>query len=138
MATTIKGVVGGGLTISASPATVSVPTGYLVENESDYDYITETITIPNGIKVIEVHASASADYTDYPIVLSIRSDNKHWHSDDGDYYGISYNGYIGVTPNKQYTVNVSVSGRDVNGHIDSFYIRYSPEINNKTPTIKDY
>ena len=65
------------------------------------------------------------------------SGNKPWLSND-DYYDVETDGYIGVTPNKQYTVEVSADTPYGRVYIDRFYIRYSPEINNKTPTITDY
>ena len=38
MATTLKGTIWGGVVFSASPATISIPTGYLV-NEDDLYYV---------------------------------------------------------------------------------------------------
>ena len=142
MATTIKGVVGGGLTISASPATIDIPTGYLVDEEDTFDNsITITITIPNGVKVIEVFAEASANYDnpDYDVWLNIFSNNKPWYdgSSNGDDV-VAFTGYIGVTPNKQYSITVYTNMHVGRSTIDRFYIRYSPEINNQTPTVTDY
>lgn len=106
-------------------------------NEADYgDRITRTITIPNGIHVIDVHAVGTLENssTDEQVYMSIYSNNKTWYTDaqDGD---IIFNGYIGVTPNKQYTVTLDIIA------VSSSYllqIKYSPEINNKTPTVTDY
>ena len=69
------------------------------------------------------------------VFISVSSNNKQWHN-DGDINSVEYTDYIGVTPNKQYTVTVEASGEDsYNAH---FYIKYSPEINNKAPTVTDY
>lgn len=136
MATTIKGVVGGGLTISASPATIDIPTGYLV-NEDDYGSgIARTITIPNGIHVIEVYAVGRNEdsSTDEQVYMSIGSNNKEWYTDTQDSSVVFYK-YIGVTPNKQYTVTLDIIATSSSYRLQ---IKYSPEINNKTPTIYDY
>ena len=106
-------------------------------NEADYgDRITRTITIPNGIHVIEVYAVGNPEdsSTDEQVYMSIYSNNKTWYTDtqDGD---VSFYGYIGVTPNKQYTVTLDIIA------VSSSYrlqIKYSPEINNKAPTVYDY
>ena len=140
MATTIKGVVGGGLTISASSATEIVPTGYLVNEEKTYDDdITRTITIPNGIHVIEVYANASSSHEqDYPFYMTVSSNNKQWYYGSDYSEMVTFQGYIGVTQNKQYSIRVLTRVRGSESYIDRFYIKYSPEINNKTPTIYDY
>lgn len=103
--------------------------------------ITRTITIPNGVKVIEVYAEAESDAESVVefISLEVFSNNKIWCSNNTQDYHVSIIGYIGVTPNKQYTLNLESDSR-INGNItiDRFYIKYSPEINNKTPTVTDY
>ena len=130
---------GGGVTISASPATeIVIPSGYLVdESSTNTDYITKTITIPNGVKVINVYASCYSDDNTDPISISVFSNYKSWLSNDS-YYDVETDEYIGVTPNKQYTVTASANVHDGHAYIDRFYIEYSPEINNKTPTVTDY
>lgn len=130
---------GGGTTFSASPATVSIPTGYLVDERNIYDNdITRTITIPNGIHVIEVYTSASGETEDYPLHMSVSSNNKLWYYGKDDGGLVSFQGYIGVTQNKQYSIRVLARIRGGDSSIDRFYIEYSPEINNKTPTVTDY
>lgn len=92
--------------------------------------------------MIDVYASCSTpdDNTD-PISITVssttNSNYKFWLSND-NYYDVSTQGYIGVTPNKQYTVTASANAHEGSAYINSFYIRYSPEINNKTPTVTDY
>lgn len=72
---------------------------------------------------------------------TVSSNNKVWFDDNnitGDASYIEFSGYVGVTPNKQYTITVSFSTNSGYPIVDRYYIRYSPEINNKTPTIYDY
>lgn len=86
-----------------------------------------TITIPNGVTVLQVN---------------------------------NWNRYIGVTPNKTYNLDCTLGEEEYNGDIletyeyynrasrkgwvggyDSetpFLLKYSPEINKQTPTVKDY
>lgn len=105
-------------------------------NESNIfnDYITRTITIPNGIKVIDVRATINS--IEYDIQLKIRSNNKTWLFMRDIYNEVSLQGYIGVSPNKQYTV--TLEGTTDSNTVYNFSIEYSPEINNKTPTVTDY
>lgn len=139
MSTALKGTIGGGVTISATPATISVPTGYLVNEHNCGSAITRTITIPNNVHVINANAYAknnsggtSDEYRD--ISVNIYRNNKRWGRDSST-GSVSCDQYIGVTPNKQYTVSMYANGNDV---YSSFCIKYSPEINNMTPTITDY
>ena len=103
---------------------------------TDADRITKTITIPSGVKVINVYASCFTQEAVCPISISV-SGNKPWLRND-DYYDVETYGYIGVTPNKQYTVKASANTHHSRVYIDRFYIEYSPEINKQTPTITDY
>ena len=140
MATTMKGTIGGGgLTFTASPATeIVVSTGYLI-NESDIDgSATRYITIPNGVKVIEVYASAHiVDNILHYINLAVGSSRVWCYNKDIE--SVECTEYIGVTPNKRYHVYVDIDTREGDDcDIDRFYIKYSPEINNKTPTVTDY
>lgn len=130
---------GGGVTISASPATeIVIPTGYLARERTEYS-ITRTITIPNGINVIELYASCDSREIslDSMVVITVSSNNKQWCS-NGDINSVECTEYIGVTPNKQYTVTVEPNGEMGNSYIGYFSIKYSPEINKKTPTVYDY
>lgn len=138
MATTIKGVVGGGLTISASPATIDIPTGKIILENSMYDknYL---LTIPSGVKVLEVYLSIDSLDEGAEGYIRILNNNSHkiwadiqgwWENDSDD----DTTNYVGVTPGKTYSLFISM---EVDGD-SSGYIAYSPEINNKTPTIYDY
>ena len=131
---------GGGTAFSASPATVSVPTGYLVYEEG-VGYINRTITIPNGVSVVEVYGRAvniDSEPAEVSIVVVNNYTNKAWLSsynlDD-----VEFGGYVGVSPNKRYSIRVSTNTHTgASSEIETFYIKYSPEINNKTPTVTDY
>ena len=140
MTQSLKGTIwGGGVTFSASPATeIVVPTGYLVNESNIYDgsLIARTITIPNGVRIIEVYASANDGGVGNGVQLTVSSNNKEWLYGIDDYYEVSLKRYIGVTPNKQYTVKLISTG-DGNT-IYELQIKYSPEINKKTPDIYDY
>ena len=131
----------GGLTFTASPATeIVVSTGYLVDRSNDENGLNDEFIIPNGVKVIEVYASAHiVDNTEHYIALDARSGNgKMWCSNTG-ITSVECTEYIGVTPNKRYHVYVDTDTRENEDcDIDRFYIKYSPEINNKTPTVTDY
>ena len=101
-------------------------------------YITRTITIPNGVKVIEVHADCTwYDSEENNVFVYVGTNNKTWIS-NGELNSIMRTEYIGVTPNKQYIVNMKASAEFGDSYTNHFYIKYSPEINNKTPTIYDY
>lgn len=110
------------------------------ERNTHNDNINKTITIPNGIHVIEVYAEAIGEHMidGHPLYLFVSSNNKQWYHGRDDDDSVSFQGYIGVTQNKQYSIGVFTRTRGGDSSIDSFYIRYSPEINNKTPTVTDY
>lgn len=101
--------------------------------------ITEYITIPNGVKVIEVYGYAYMNNeTHYGIQMKVKSNNKVWAEANGD-EAAEFNRYIGVTSNKQYTINMYARSRMGEDYtIETFYIKYSPEINKQTPTVTDY
>ena len=86
--------------------------------------------------MINVYASCFTQEAVCPISISV-SGNKSWLRNE-DFYDVETDGYIGVTPNKQYTVTVSAYSPKNRVYIDRFYIEYSPEINKQTPTITDY
>lgn len=138
MATTIKGVVGGGLTISASPATVSVSTGKIILKDSmvDRNY---SLTIPSGVKVLEVYLSIDslAEGVEGVIYITNNKSDKTWAEVPGwweDGFPDDITNYVGVTPGKTYSLNIQIG---IDGG-SSGYIAYSPEINNKTPDVYDY
>lgn len=83
-----------------------------------------------------MYASANDGGVGNGVQLTVSSNNKEWLYGIDDYYEVSLKRYIGVTPNKQYTVKLSSTG-DGNT-IYELQIKYSPEINKKTPDIYDY
>lgn len=141
MSQTLTGTIWGGVTISASPATASVPTGYLVNEYDCGSSITRTITIPNNVHVINVYAyaknnagGASDEYRD--VSVEIYRNNKKWgYNSNSNTGSVGCNRDIGVTPNKQYTVSMYANGNEV---YSIFQIEYSPTINNVTPDVYDY
>ena len=108
------------------------------ENNSG-NYISRSFTIPNGIHVIEVYVQCSVELTHIEnyVDIELNSNNKQWYT-GGDLYDKSFFGYVGVTPNKWYNVTLGCSSDESDAYIKTFYIKYSPEINNKTPGIYDY
>ncbi len=138
MATTIKGVVGGGLTISASPATINIPTGKIILKDSmvNRNY---SLTIPSGVKVLEVYLSINslAEGVEGVIYIANNKSDKTWAEVQGwweDGFPDDITNYVGVTPGKTYSLNIQI---DIDGD-SSGYIAYSPEINKKTPDVYDY
>lgn len=113
MATTMKGVIGGGTTFSASPATVSVPTGSVYVDRNT------TFTVPAGVKVIYVNM----DNSNYVGVTPNSGHTLTW------YYGSRT--ILKCNHNKEWGKNNHPSKRKAT-------ISWSPEINKQTPTITDY
>ena len=74
--------------------------------------------------MINVYASCYSKGVEDIISISV-SGNKPWLSND-DYYDVETYGYIGVTPNKQYTVTASADTDYGRAYIDRFYTEYSP------------
>lgn len=96
------------------------------------------LTIPSGVKVLEVYLSIDSLNEGAEGYISILNNNsdKNWAGTQGWWEGVSNDttDYVGVTPGKTYSLFISM---EVDGD-SSGYIAYSPEINNKTPTIYDY
>lgn len=129
-------VVTGNVTVGAT-LEASVPT---TETRllSDVDAnTTVTITVPAGVKVLKVEGDVYHEH-EGEVTLDVYSVNgkKYWLSllDYEDAYGIWY---VGVTPNKSYTLKLSTSsatGTESGG----VTISYSQSINNQTPKVTDY
>ena len=111
----------------------------MIHKSNFSDDITETITIPNGVKVIEVYGYTYMDNeTHYGISMKVNSNNKVWAEANG-VEAAEFDRYIGVTSNKQYTIDMYARSRMGEDYtIETFYIKYSPEINKQTPTVTDY
>lgn len=98
-----------------------------------------SLTIPSGVKVLEVYLSIDSldEYAEGSIYIGNNKGSKLWFSVEGwweDGFPDDMTDYVGVTPGKTYSLFISM---DVDGG-SSGYIAYSPTINNKTPTIYDY
>jgi hypothetical protein len=109
---------------------------------------TVTITVPAGVKVLKVEGDVyhvcidsvfrSMEELDAYINLDVYSVNskKYWLS----VYNYEYASdiwYVGVTPNKSYTLKLSTSS-ETGTESGSVVISYSQSINNQTPKVTDY
>lgn len=98
---------------------------------------TVTITVPAGVKVLKVEGGVYNEH-EGEVVLDVYSVNskKYWLS----VYNYEYASdiwYVGVTPNKSYTLKLSTDSETgtESGSVD---ISYSQSINNQTPRVTDY
>ena len=89
--------------------------------------------------MIEVYASAYITYgTEHIIALDVSSNSSQWIFAT-ELYNVYRTVYVGVTPNKEYYIRTYAETREQEDcKIDRLYIKYSSEINKKTPTITDY
>lgn len=98
---------------------------------------TVTITVPAGVKVLKVEGDICHEDED-EVALDVYSVNgkKYWLSLwDHEYaYDIWY---VGVTPNKSYTLKLSI-GNETGTESGGVTISYSQSINNQTPKVTDY
>lgn len=98
---------------------------------------TVTITVPAGVKVLKVEGDVYHEH-EGEVALDVYSVNgkKYWLS----VYNYEYASdiwYVGVTPNKSYTLKLSTdseTGTESGGVV----ISYSQSINNQTPKVTDY
>ena len=96
-----------------------------------------TITVPAGVKVLKVEGTIYHEHIGI-VTLDVYSVNgkKYWLSVRG--YEHAYNmWYVGVTPNKSYTLKLS-SDSESGTESGSVTISYSQSINNQTPKVTDY
>lgn len=98
---------------------------------------TVTITVPAGVKVLKVEGDVYHEH-EGEVALDVYSVNgkKYWLS-LWDYGGVYGSRYIGVTPNKSYTLKLSTSS-ETGAESGSVTISYSQSINNQTPSVTDY
>lgn len=129
-------VVTGNVTIGAE-LEASVPTTetYLLE-VSDIDS-TYTITVPAGVQVLKIVGAIDHE-NEGEVALNVYSVNgkKYWLS-LYDYEGAYGLRYIGVTPNKSYTLRIDMSS-STGTESGTVWISYSQSINNQTPSVTDY
>ena len=98
---------------------------------------TVTITVPAGVKVLKVSGDVYHEH-EGEVALDVYSVNskKYWLS----VYNYEYASdiwYIGVTPNKSYTLKLSTDSK-TGTESGSVTISYSQSINNQTPRVTDY
>lgn len=98
---------------------------------------TVTITVPAGVKVLKVSGDVYHEH-EGEVALDVYSVNskKYWLS----VYNYEYASdiwYVGVTPNKSYTLKLSTDS-ETNTESGSVTISYSQSINNQTPKVTDY
>lgn len=98
---------------------------------------TVTITVPAGVKVLKVSGDVDHEH-EGEVALDVYSVNskKYWLS----VYNYEYASdiwYVGVTPNKSYTLKLSTDS-ETGTESGSVTISYSQSINNQTPKVTDY
>lgn len=129
-------VVTGNVTVGAT-LEASVPTTETILLSTIDVYTTVTITVPAGVKVLKVEGDVYHEH-EGEVALDVYSVNgkKYWLSlfDYGSAYDIWY---VGVTPNKSYTLKLSTDS-ETGAESGSVTISYSQSINNQTPKVTDY
>lgn len=98
---------------------------------------TVTITVPAGVRVLKVTGDVYHEH-EGEVALDVYSVNskKYWLS----VYNYEYASdiwYVGVTPNKSYTLKLSTDS-ETGTESGSVVISYSQSINNQTPKVTDY
>lgn len=98
---------------------------------------TVTITVPAGVKVLKVEGDVYHEH-EGEVALDVYSVNskKYWLF----VYNYEYASdiwYVGVTPNKSYTLKLSTDS-ETGTESGSVTISYSQSINNQTPKVTDY
>lgn len=98
---------------------------------------TVTITVPAGVKVLKVEGDVYHEH-EGEVALDVYSVNgkKYWLSLWGYKYAYDI-WYVGVTPNKSYTLKLSTDS-ETGAESGSVTISYSQSINNQTPKVTDY
>mgnify|MGYP005913088093 FL=1 len=129
-------VVTGNVTVGAT-LEASVPTTETRLLSTMDVYTTVTITVPAGVKVLKVSGEVDHEHEGV-VTLDVYSVNskKYWLS-VYDYGYASDIWYVGVTPNKSYTLKLSTDS-ETGTESGSVTISYSQSINNQTPKVTDY
>lgn len=129
-------VVTGNVTVGAT-LEASVPTTETRLLSTVNVNTTVTITVPAGVKVLKVEGDVSHEH-EGGVALDVYSVNgkKYWLS-LWDYESAYDIWYVGVTPNKSYTLKLS-TGSETGTESGSVTISYSQSINNQTPKVTDY
>lgn len=129
-------VVTGNVTVGAT-LEASVPTTETILLSTEDVDTTVTITVPAGVKVLKVSGDVYHEH-EGEVALDVYSVNskKYWLS----VYNYEYASdiwYVGVTPNKSYTLKLSTDS-ETGTESGGVTISYSQSINNQTPKVTDY
>lgn len=129
-------VVTGNVTVGAT-LEASVPTTETSLFSTMDANTTVTITVPAGVKVLKVSGDVYHEH-EGEVALDVYSVNskKYWLS----VYNYEYASdiwYVGVTPNKSYTLKLSTDS-ETGTESGGVTISYSQSINNQTPKVTDY
>lgn len=129
-------VVTGNVTVGAT-LEASVPTTETCLLSTIDVNTTVTITVPAGVKVLKVEGDVYHEH-EGEVALDVYSVNgkKYWLS-LWDYESAYDIWYVGVTPNKSYTLKLGTSS-ETGAESGSVVISYSQSINNQTPRVTDY
>jgi hypothetical protein len=129
-------VVTGNVTVGAT-LEANVPTTETSLLSTMDVYTTVTITVPAGVKVLKVAGDVSHE-GEGEVALDVYSVNskKYWLS-LWNYEYANDIWYVGVTPNKSYTLKLSTES-ETGTESGSVTISYSQSINNQTPKVTDY
>lgn len=129
-------VVTGNVTVGAT-LEASVPTTETILLSTMDVNTTVTITVPADVKVLKVAGDVYHEH-EGEVALDVYSVNgkKYWLSLWN--YGSAYDTwYVGVTPNKSYTLKLSTDS-ETGTESGTVTISYSQSINNQTPKVTDY
>lgn len=133
MSLVVTGNVTVGATLEASVPTTETSLLSIMDDVNT----TVTITVPAGVKVLKVEGDVYHEH-EGGVALDVYSVNskKYWLSlyNYGDASDIWY---VGVTPNKSYTLKLSTDSES-GTESGSVTISYSQSINNQTPKVTDY
>lgn len=129
-------VVTGNVTVGAT-LEASVPTTETRLLSTEDVNTTVTITVPAGVKVLKVSGAVYHEH-EGEVALDVYSVNskKYWLS-VYNYESAHDSWYVGVTPNKSYTLKLSTDS-ETDTESGSVTISYSQSINNQTPKVTDY
>ena len=129
-------VVTGNVTVGAT-LEANVPTTETILLSTMDVNRTVTITVPAGVKVLKVDGGVYHEH-EGEVALDVYSVNgkKYWLS-LWDYGYAQDIWYVGVTPNKSYTLKLSTDS-ETGTESGNVTISYSQSINNQTPKVTDY
>lgn len=129
-------VVTGNVTVGAT-LEASVPTTETILLSTMDVNTTVTITVPAGVKVLKVDGGVYHEH-EGEVALDVYSVNskKYWLSVYNHGYADDI-WYVGVTPNKSYTLKLSTDS-ETGTESGDVTISYSQSINNQTPKVTDY